>query len=225
MYYSELPDCIRYKIIRWPEKVLHRIIEKHNNRAWIPVDAIIYTDNDWKALLIEKTQEEIVEEIKDWIQENTHYLREKYNLSIDDVAYMLNTIPFIHYVKDFDMLDGFFKLSDVYPECFEQPKPPKTYSLKWKKVELPDPDECKRVDILQVLDRLWVDYKRIWHDTYALYENWRWTDWWRANTTKNIVTDFSSKWRAQWNPLNFVIEYLWIDVKDALLRFKEELWL
>lgn len=229
MYYSELPDCVKYKILRWPRKILEKIKEKHNQlirEKWGDIikedlDCMLYKDADWTdCLLLEKTQEDIVEEIKTWVRNNIS----KLNLETDIKKYILNTLPMCEYVVDFERFNKYFSLLDVYPECFEVIKPKKTVFIKSnKKVEV-DIEDLKKIDILIVLDKIGLDYKKTGSDTYALYENWKWTDWWRVNTRKNIVTDFSSKWRPQWNPFNFVSEYYNLTPKDTVLWFNDN-WL
>ncbi len=227
MYFSELPDCVKYKLIRAPKKVLQRIVERHNDKIsnrWQQIDYIIY-EQDWlSCLLIEKTQEEIVEEIKKWIEENIQNIRKKHNLDLQEVENILFIANTSKYVVDFERIEPYVELSDIYEECFPRKKEYKPVIIKWEKIDLPDIEDLKRIPILSVLDKLWIEYKKVWYDTYALYEHWRWTDWWRANTTQNIVTDFSSKWRAHWNPFHFVSIYLWTDVKETSLRFKDN-WL
>jgi len=220
MYYSELPDCIKYKVIRWPKIILQNILDKHNSRSWANMDYMFYKEDDTDCLLLEKTQEEIVQEIKDWCNSNIEYLKSKTD-SLVDLNWLISSINLCTYVIDFESYSKYFTLSDVYPECFEKPIEYKPVIIDWKKIELPNPDDVKRINILLVLDKLWIEYKRVASDTYALYDNWQWTDWWRANTKQNIVSDFSSKWRPHWNPLNLAVEYLNLSVKETLLRFKD----
>jgi len=220
MYYAELPDCIRYKIIRWPKVILQNIIDKHNEKTLSDIDYMFY-EQDWiSCLLIEKTQEEIVDEIKDWCNSNIEYLKSNTE-NIAELNWLIVSISSCIYVIDFKRYNKYFTLSNIYPECFEESIKYKPVVVNWKKIELPDPDDVKRINILLVLDSLWIEYKRVASDTYALYDNWKWTDWWRANTEQNIVSDFSSKWRPHWNPLNLAIEYLNLSVKETLLRFKD----
>jgi len=222
MYYSELNDCIKYKIVRWPESILKKIVDKHNEKTWADVDYIIYRQDWVSCLLIEKTQEEIVKEIKDWTEKNIPYLKKKTN-NVAELNWLIASLWWCKYVVDFESYEEYFTLSDIYPECFYTPKKYKPTIIKWQRVELPDIDEIKNIDILLVLDKCWVEYKKTWSNTYVLYENGKWTDWWRANTTQNIVSDFSWKWRPHWNPLNFAVEYLNLPVKETLLRFKEKI--
>lgn len=75
--------------------------------------------------------------------------------------------------------------------------------------------EIQRLDILLVLDKLWLEYINVWMDEYRI----KWTDGWSINTRDNIITDFSSKNRAVWWPFAFVKEYKKFDNKETFEWF------
>lgn len=81
-------------------------------------------------------------------------------------------------------------------------------------------DEISLIPIEDILRYLWVWYVKKW-DTLKLCENNVITDWWVAHKWKNIVTDFSEKWRAQWWPFSFVKSYHKLDDKETFKFFKE----
>ena len=223
MIYESLPAYVKTKVIKWPKKVLEKIVEqKSQDVDWL-IDGWwykIFRDVDKQYILfLLKSEKEILKEIKECVFKKLNRL----DLKKEDRLFIKNFLPKINTLEDLQMFECYFKLYEVYPECNLKPKPKKVVikTEQWERIELPDPDDVKRIDILTVLDRLGIEYKRIGWDTYALYEDWKWTDWWRANTDLNIVNDFANKGRPHWNPLHFVCMYLGIEVKDALIWFKE----
>lgn len=79
------------------------------------------------------------------------------------------------------------------------------------------------IPITKTIDCLWLEYKKVSDQEYKLMEWWTVTDWWTFNTKENIVKDFSKSRGSGWN-LNFVMEYLNCDQKEAIERFHEK-WL
>lgn len=74
------------------------------------------------------------------------------------------------------------------------------------------------IPILEVVDRVWVQYKKKWHNEYVLYEWWDITSWWTITTDKNLVKDFSHN-RPQGKPYSFIKSYLSIDDSETYKRF------
>ena len=79
------------------------------------------------------------------------------------------------------------------------------------------------IPIIKTIDCLWLEYKKVSDQEYKLMEWWTITDWWTFNTKENIVKDFSKSRGSGWN-LNFVMEYLNCDQKEAIEWFHEK-WL
>lgn len=76
------------------------------------------------------------------------------------------------------------------------------------------------VPILDVLDKVWIQYKKKWHDEFWLYDDGVITSGRSANKNKNIVTDFSHG-RSQWWPYAFVKSRLRYDDWDTYRWFCE----
>lgn len=83
-----------------------------------------------------------------------------------------------------------------------------------------DIEDINSISILDVLNRLWIEFKEKW-DSIILFENWNYTDWWRWNIKNNIINDFSGKGRPHWGPFNFVKEYLKLSNSETFKYFKE----
>jgi len=77
-------------------------------------------------------------------------------------------------------------------------------------------EDIQRLNILAVLDKLWLEYYKVWIDEYRM----RWTDGWSINTADNVITDFSWKWRPVWGPFPFVRDYLKLDNKETFEWFE-----
>jgi len=218
MYFNDLPKRVKYEFY-YNEPLFYLIIDvkQQKIREWTdePLSYLIYKKEDWKrVLLIEKLQEEIIEELKEYVKHNiSKYWIDKYD-----------EIKNYKYVCQFD--------DEIVKNCYKKYFIEKKKDLsklkenlirKWKNIEkVIDIDDILRISIGDVLDRLGVEYKKIGVDTLALYDNWRRTDWWRANLEKNIITDFSNKWRPQWNPFVFVKKYLGLNDEETFAFFKKE---
>ena len=79
-------------------------------------------------------------------------------------------------------------------------------------------EQIKQIPIISVLDKCGIQHKKVmW--TLQLYDNWKYTDWWRGNINDNFITDFSWK-RACWDQLAFVEKHLRITRWEAVDWFK-----
>lgn len=78
-------------------------------------------------------------------------------------------------------------------------------------------DDIQRVNILLILDKIWLDYVNVGMDEYRM----NWTDGWSINIADNIITDFSNKNRAVWWPFAFIKTYLKLDDKETFNWFEE----
>ena len=85
-------------------------------------------------------------------------------------------------------------------------------------------ERINQLNIEDVLNLLQIKYRRIWN-VLSLYENWKITWWWKADINKWIVSDFSEKWRADWDCLDFVMKYLWISKWEAVTWFENNFWI
>lgn len=78
------------------------------------------------------------------------------------------------------------------------------------------------VPILDVLDKLWYSYREIWNSEYGIFDWNNKTDWWRANKEKNRLTDFSEKWRVEWEPRGVVkMHFNYTDKDDIIDWFND----
>lgn len=85
-------------------------------------------------------------------------------------------------------------------------------------------ERINQLNIEDILSLLQIKYRRIWN-VLSLYENWKITWWWKADVNKWIVSDFSEKWRADWDCLDFVMKYLWISKWEAVTWFENNFWI
>lgn len=85
--------------------------------------------------------------------------------------------------------------------------------------------EINSLNVLSVLDRLWIEYKQSWENTYSLLEGWEETHWRKVNTKENYVNDFSKKWRAIWSPYAFVKSYLGYTDKETFEWFRQNFFI
>lgn len=76
------------------------------------------------------------------------------------------------------------------------------------------------IPILDVIDKVWVQYKKKWHNEYVIYEWWTLTSWWTITTDKNLVKDFSHN-RPQGWCYSFVKSYLSLDDSGTYKWFCE----
>lgn len=81
-------------------------------------------------------------------------------------------------------------------------------------------EKINTIDVVDILYKLWIRYKeKQW--TYSLIYNWKQTDWWKASRDWKF-TDFSEKWRPEWDRVTFVMQYLWISKKDRVSWYERE---
>jgi hypothetical protein len=84
--------------------------------------------------------------------------------------------------------------------------------------------EINNTPILHVLDKLWISYKRAWWYEYSLQRNTgEYANWWKANTQKNIVGDFSH-WEWGGKVFWFVMQFLNISKEQTFERFISNFW-
>ena len=81
-------------------------------------------------------------------------------------------------------------------------------------------NEILTIPILEVLDKLWVDYKQESEHEYALYRGGKKSDGRKANTEKNIVADFSHGTGAG-NTFSFAEKELRMNDSETFKRFEE----
>ncbi len=79
--------------------------------------------------------------------------------------------------------------------------------------------EILSIPVLDVLDKLWIEYKKESSSEYALYRSWVKSDWWKANIEKNIVADFSH-WEWQGNTFSVVQRKLRLSDKETFKWFE-----
>lgn len=75
------------------------------------------------------------------------------------------------------------------------------------------------VPIIDVIYKLWIQFKKYVWNEYKFIEYWQVCDWRAFNTTKNQAYDFAGKWRASWWPYKFVRDYLNLSAEDTKQRF------
>lgn len=243
-YYATIPLGIKYKVIKWDKKILENIVKKHQEKLkeyWTKLDTVILKHQDNYYLVLEQTEEEIVEDIKKRLKEKANKIKEKLMIDNQDYLKLITLTKNYKYISEFyddiTKLLLWFEFPDLellYEDVrnplnkvfnIQEELPKKKVKLNYvnKQTDLSDIDidDILKINILDVLDKCWIEYKRVWANTYMLYEDWRRTDWWRANTEKNIITDFARKWRAEWNPFAFVRKYYNLSDKETFIWFKE----
>lgn len=75
-------------------------------------------------------------------------------------------------------------------------------------------DKLNTIEVSSILHALWIKYQVKWW-TFSLYEGNKITSWWKASIDWKF-NDFSEKWRAKWDRLEFIMQYLWCSKHDAL---------
>ena len=240
MYYSDLPSAVKTKIIKWNKTILQTIKNKHQEKVekyWTKLDSVIIDKDNSSYLVIELTEPEVVEEIKNRLKEKIKDIKDDL-FRTDEQA-----IKLIEYTKDCDNVYWFYFICDIlhieFPNLellysdlrepldqifdikYETPIK-KVYRKKDNKEEivLPNIDDILRIDITDVLDKLWIEYKAS-GDTIILYEDWQYTDWRRWNRSWNYITDFSFNGRAEGNPFAFVRDYLKLSDYETYIWFKD----
>ena len=77
-------------------------------------------------------------------------------------------------------------------------------------------EDINEINILTVLDKLWLEHKKVGMWEYRI----SWTDWWSVNENENFIVDFSND-RPAGNPFCFVRDYLKLDNKDTYKWFED----
>ena len=211
IYYANLSSNIIWEVYK-TEYLFDHIIKKKQKKVeiwWQNIDYKIVNYKWKKILFIEKLQEEIVEELKEYVFNNIN----KYWV---DYYEEVKNFEFVCQFKDEIIRDKYWldKGRKEIKKKLEKIK-------KQKKVEkVIDVEDINKISIEEVLDKLWIEYKRRWY-VLVLYEDWKYTDRWRGNIEKNIITDFSWKWRAQGNPFSFVRQYYNLNNEETFEWFKQ----
>lgn len=81
---------------------------------------------------------------------------------------------------------------------------------------------CDDIKILEVVEMVWLQTFNKWHNEYWIYEWSNKTDGRWITTDKNIVKDFTWKWRAEWWPFAFIRSYLNLSDHDTFIRFEDK---
>jgi len=83
-------------------------------------------------------------------------------------------------------------------------------------------EEINKIKIEDILTATWIRFSQHW-DVLNLFDNWKPTDWWKADLVRWIVSNFSvhKTYRATWDRITFVMWQLWIDKWAAVIWFKE----
>lgn len=81
-------------------------------------------------------------------------------------------------------------------------------------------DIINEINLEEILMKLWIKYKRNW-PVLSLYDRWKLTDWWKADLSKWIVTDFSEKGRWTWDRISFVEQYLSCSTAQAIAWYED----
>lgn len=81
--------------------------------------------------------------------------------------------------------------------------------------------DLAEIPIIKTIDCLWLAYKKVSDTEYKLLEWGEVTDWRTFNTNENIVKDFSKN-RGSGGNLNFVMDYMKFDKKEAIEWFNEK---
>lgn len=84
-------------------------------------------------------------------------------------------------------------------------------------------DDILSLPIIDVVEKVWLQYGKAWTNEYKIIQDGKKTDWWWFNTEKNFVSDLSHD-RAQWNPFAFVKSYFKYDDKKTYEWFENNFW-
>jgi len=77
----------------------------------------------------------------------------------------------------------------------------------------------------ELMGILWFQYKTSWKYEYAMLEGGKKCSWWRFNSDKRVVYDFSNKWRESWNEFEIVQLRNWCDFVQAVEWWEKSLWI
>jgi len=82
-------------------------------------------------------------------------------------------------------------------------------------------DKIATLNILDVLDKVWLHYQKIWYNTYGIVQDGKLTDWRKVNIKDNYVNDMSHD-RATWPPYAFIKKQLNLRDNEVYLWFKDK---
>ncbi len=80
-------------------------------------------------------------------------------------------------------------------------------------------DEINRLPILDVLDTLWIGYRKKWANTFLVNQDWSLDESFAVSPTKNIAKDFGKTW-IEWWPFDFIGRYC-LGITEADMRTQE----
>ncbi len=80
-------------------------------------------------------------------------------------------------------------------------------------------DKINNIPLEDIIKTIWIQYKKRWSEL-CLFENWKHTNWWRAECNRWIITAFSKE-RPYWDRISFVMRYYNLDKKQAVDWYKE----
>lgn len=81
-------------------------------------------------------------------------------------------------------------------------------------------NQINQLDIIYLLDKLWIKYQSLWNGSIWLIEDWKLTDGWRGNIRDNYIHDFSWKWRTSGPPFAFIKKHLNLSTNETFKRFE-----
>lgn len=79
-------------------------------------------------------------------------------------------------------------------------------------------DQINSIPIKEILNRLWIKFREQM-GTLHLKQDWRETDWWKANVNDWYVADFAGK-RAEWDRITFIMWIMNISKHEAITWYK-----
>lgn len=209
MNYNNLPAIMKSRQIKYSE-----VKEKTLKQIWI--NYRVYPP----YIYYETPEKELVDKIKKYVLKYW-YVYTWYNYK--EVIIMLNMVDniedFYTYWLDIDRL--YIENKKIYNPFYKKELKEKIWKKNLKSIDIEDID---RLNIVDILNKLWVEFKEKW-DSIILYEDWHWTDWWRWSIKDNFIKDFSWNWRPHWWPFNFLKEYLNLSNAETFNYFKDLLWI
>lgn len=76
-------------------------------------------------------------------------------------------------------------------------------------------NQINNIDLELILQKLQIRYRKKWN-VLELYDKWEITWGWKWDINKWIISDFSEKWRANWDRIDFIAKYFWVDRKRSI---------
>ena len=236
MYYKDIPDGIKYKVIKGNKAILNSIKERHQKQVdkyWTKLDSFIISKDDSYYLILEQTEPEIVEDMKERLKTKIRKIKDELLLNSKETISLIQETKHCKYVYDFYWIANnilwfefpnlkllYNDLRNPLDKVFNIVKYTPKKRVYSNNIDIPSIESILNIDISVVLDKLWIDYEIRWNEI-ILYDNWNRTDWWRWNIEKNFITDFSWKDRPQWNSFSFIVSYLQLSNYQTYLWFKE----